>query len=80
MVRERKPEWIKARWPGGERYMEVKRLLREQNLHSVCEEARCPNIGECFNAGTATFMILGDICTRASVGAGVRGHHLGEPR
>ncbi len=65
MVRERKPEWIKARWPGGERYMEVKRLLREQNLHSVCEEARCPNIGECFNAGTATFMILGDICTRA---------------
>jgi lipoic acid synthetase len=65
MVRERKPEWIKARFPGGERFMEVKRLLREQGLHSVCEEARCPNIGECFNAGTATFMILGDICTRA---------------
>ncbi len=65
MVRERKPEWIRARWPGGERFMEVKRLLREHDLHSVCEEARCPNIGECFNAGTATFMILGDICTRA---------------
>jgi lipoyl synthase len=65
MVRERKPEWIKARFPGGERFMEVKRLLREQGLHSVCEEARCPNIGECFNSGTATFMILGDICTRA---------------
>lgn len=65
MVVERKPEWIRARFPGGERFMEVKRLLREQGLHSVCEEARCPNIGECFNAGTATFMILGDICTRA---------------
>lgn len=65
MIRERKPEWIRARWPGGERFMDVKRLLREHNLHSVCEEARCPNIGECFNSGTATFMILGDICTRA---------------
>ncbi|MFN8585920.1 MAG: lipoyl synthase [Dehalococcoidia bacterium] len=65
MVVERKPEWIRARFPGGERFLEVKRLLREQGLHSVCEEARCPNIGECFNAGTATFMILGDVCTRA---------------
>jgi lipoic acid synthetase len=65
VVRERKPEWIRARWPGGERFMEVKRLLREHSLHSVCEEARCPNIGECFNSGTATFIILGDICTRA---------------
>ncbi|MEZ4554239.1 MAG: lipoyl synthase [Dehalococcoidia bacterium] len=65
MVVERKPEWIRARFPGGERFMEVKRLLREEGLHSVCEEARCPNIGECFNAGTATFMILGDVCTRA---------------
>jgi lipoic acid synthetase len=65
MVRERKPPWIRARFPGGERFMQVKRLLREEGLHSVCEEARCPNIGECFNAGTATFMILGDICTRA---------------
>ena len=64
-VRERKPEWIRARFPGGERYMELKRILREGQLHSVCEEARCPNIGECFNAGTATFMILGDTCTRA---------------
>ena len=64
-VRERKPEWIRARFPGGERYLELKRVLRAEGLHSVCEEARCPNIGECFNAGTATFMILGDICTRA---------------
>ncbi len=65
MVRERKPEWIRARFPAGERFMEVKHLLREHNLHTVCEEARCPNIGDCFNAGTATFMILGDTCTRA---------------
>jgi len=64
-VHEHKPEWIRARFPGGERFNEIKRILREQELHSVCEEARCPNIGECFNAGTATFMILGDICTRA---------------
>ncbi len=64
-VHERKPEWIRAKWPGGERFMEMKQLLREQDLHTVCEEARCPNIGECFNGGTATFMILGDICTRA---------------
>ena len=61
----RKPRWLKARFPAGERFSEIKTLLREQELHTVCEEARCPNIGECFNAGTATFMILGDICTRA---------------
>ena len=51
--------------PSGERYAEIKTLMRERQLHTVCEEARCPNIGECFNAGTATFMILGDVCTRA---------------
>ena len=61
----RKPRWLKARFPAGERFSEIKGLLREQALHTVCEEARCPNIGECFNAGTATFMILGDTCTRA---------------
>ncbi|MEZ4501268.1 MAG: lipoyl synthase [Dehalococcoidia bacterium] len=60
-----KPAWIKARFPAGERYAEVRSLLRDAELHTVCEEARCPNIGECFNAGTATFMILGDTCTRA---------------
>ena len=60
-----KPAWIRSRFPGGERFMELKRLLREESLHTVCEEASCPNIGECFNAGTATFMILGDVCTRA---------------
>ena len=64
-VREHKPGWIRAQWPGGERYERVIELLREGELHTVCEEARCPNIGECFNRGTATFMILGDTCTRA---------------
>ncbi len=64
-LRERKPGWIRAQFPGGQRYGEIKRLLRDETLHTVCEEARCPNIGECFNRGTATFMILGDTCTRA---------------
>jgi len=63
--RSPKPEWLKVRFPAGERYSEMKGLLREHSLHSVCEEARCPNIGECFNAGEATFMILGDVCTRS---------------
>jgi lipoic acid synthetase len=60
-----KPEWLKVRFPAGGRYHEIKSLLREHNLHSVCEEADCPNIGECFNAGEATFIILGDVCTRS---------------
>ncbi len=60
----RKPDWLKVRAPGGHNFMRVKGLLRTLNLHTVCEEARCPNIGECFDNSTATFMILGDICTR----------------
>ena len=64
-TREPKPSWLRVRFPAGERYQEIKGLLREGGLHTVCEEARCPNIGECFNSGTATFMILGDTCTRA---------------
>jgi lipoic acid synthetase len=60
----RKPEWLKVRAPGGENFMRLKGLLRTLNLRTVCEEARCPNIGECFESLTATFMILGDICTR----------------
>ncbi len=61
----RKPAWIRVRGPGSNsRFTEIKRILREQNLHTVCEEASCPNIAECFGKGTATFMILGDICTR----------------
>jgi len=64
-LRGGKPPWLKARFPAGQRFSEITDLLRDQTLHTVCEEARCPNIGECFNAGTATFMILGDTCTRA---------------
>jgi lipoic acid synthetase len=61
----RLPPWLKVRAPGGEGYLRVKGLLRRAALHTVCEEAACPNIGECFEAGTATFLILGDVCTRA---------------
>jgi lipoic acid synthetase len=64
-LRDRKPPWLKVRFPGGPNYLRLKGLLREERLHTVCEEARCPNIGECWEAGTATFMILGDTCTRA---------------
>ena len=60
----RHPSWIKARIPGGGNYAELKKLMRDLQLHTVCEEARCPNIGECWNSRTATFMILGDVCTR----------------
>ena len=60
----RKPDWLKVRAPGGENYATLKKLMRELGLHTVCEEARCPNIGECWNHKTASFMILGDVCTR----------------
>ena len=60
----RHPDWIKVRPPGDSNYLSLKRILREKNLHTVCEEARCPNIGECWAHNTATFLILGDICTR----------------
>jgi lipoic acid synthetase len=59
-----KPPWLKVRAPGGPKYLRLKGLMREWNLHSVCEEAHCPNIGECWEDLTATFMILGDVCTR----------------
>ncbi|MBI5626263.1 MAG: lipoyl synthase [Nitrosomonadales bacterium] len=62
--RLRKPEWIRVKTGSGAGYHEVKRMLRENQMHTVCEEASCPNIGECFGKGTATFMILGDVCTR----------------
>jgi lipoic acid synthetase len=61
----RKPAWLKARVPGGENYSRLRNLIDERKLHTVCEEARCPNMGECWNSGTATFMILGDTCTRS---------------
>ncbi len=60
----RKPAWIRAKAPTGAGVARIKRLLRESGLATVCEEAQCPNLGECFNHGTATFMILGDVCTR----------------
>ena len=61
---ERKPSWLKVKAPGGGNYARLKALMRELNLHTVCEEARCPNIGECWEHKAATFMILGDVCTR----------------
>ena len=64
-IRARKPEWLKVRAPGGPNYLRLQKLMRSQGLHTVCEEAHCPNIGECWESGTATFIILGDVCTRA---------------
>jgi len=61
---ERKPSWLKVKAPGGPNYLRLKHLMRELDLHTVCEEAHCPNVGECWEHGTATFMILGDVCTR----------------
>jgi lipoic acid synthetase len=63
--REPKPAWLKVRAPGSENYLRLKGVMKQLQLHTVCEEARCPNIGECWHHGTATFMILGDVCTRA---------------
>jgi lipoyl synthase len=60
----KKPDWIRVRLGNSQRFQEIKQILRERRLHTVCEEATCPNIGECFGKGTATFMILGDLCTR----------------
>jgi lipoic acid synthetase len=60
----RKPDWIRAKFPGTPEVVRLKKILRENKLHTVCEEANCPNLGECFGNGTATFMIMGDICTR----------------
>jgi lipoic acid synthetase len=60
----RKPPWLKVRAPGGENYAAIKRMMRDRRLHTVCEEAHCPNIGECWEHKAATFMILGDVCTR----------------
>lgn len=60
-----KPDWLKVRAPGSPSYLRLKSIMRDLKLNTVCEEARCPNIGECWNHGTATFMILGDVCTRA---------------
>ena len=81
----KRPDWLKVRLPAGPRYVELKNLMRTMELHTVCEEARCPNIGECWGHGTATFMILGDVCTRACRYCAVTSGKphtldLGEPR
>lgn len=62
---QRKPEWLKVKLPGGTEYNRVKNLMRQHGLHTVCEEARCPNLGECWSKGTATFLLMGDTCTRS---------------
>lgn len=64
-VKEPKPDWIRIKLTTGDNYQEIKNMMRSKTLHTVCEEARCPNIYECWANRTATFMILGDICTRA---------------
>ncbi|MCU0615714.1 MAG: lipoyl synthase [Gemmatimonadaceae bacterium] len=61
---ERKPSWLKVKAPGGPNYLRLTQMMRDLDLHTVCQEAHCPNIGECWEHGTATFMILGDVCTR----------------
>ena len=72
----RHPEWLKVRFPGGKNYNHLKRLVSDNKLHTVCESAHCPNIGECWESGTATFMILGDTCTRR---CGFCAVHTGRP-
>ncbi|NUM89150.1 MAG: lipoyl synthase, partial [Bdellovibrionales bacterium] len=64
LSRRPKPEWLKVRAPGGENFLKIKELMRERRLATVCEEARCPNMGECWGGGTATIMVMGDTCTR----------------
>ena len=65
MTRSPRPDWLKVRLPTGDDYFRLKRIMRDKGLHTVCEEARCPNVAECWGQGTATFMILGDVCTRS---------------
>jgi len=76
-LHERKPEWLKVRLPGGERHAQLTQTFRKLGLHTVCEEARCPNIGECWREGTATIMILGDVCTRGCRFCAVSSGHPG---
>lgn len=74
-----KPEWLKVRMPGGERYTHLKTRARSLKLHTVCEEAHCPNIGECWAGGTATFMVMGDTCTRGCRFCAVKTSRNGTP-
>ena len=78
-MQQNKPPWLKVRAPGGERYTWIKKQARELGLHTVCEEAHCPNIGECWASGTATFMVMSDICTRGCRFCAVNTKRLGPP-
>ncbi|MBI5299029.1 MAG: lipoyl synthase [Deltaproteobacteria bacterium] len=75
----KKPSWLKVSVPGGDRYNQIRSALRSKRLHTVCEEAHCPNIGECWGEGTATFMIMGDVCTRGCKFCAVKTAHKGSP-
>ena len=79
MARTPKPPWLKVKMPGGERYNQIKSRARDLKLHTVCEEARCPNIGECWGGGTATFMVMGGICTRGCSFCAVTTRRSGMP-
>ncbi|HIA01097.1 MAG TPA: lipoyl synthase [Myxococcales bacterium] len=79
MTRRTKPPWLKVRAPGGQRYTQIKSRARSLNLHTVCEEAQCPNIGECWGGGTATFMVMGSICTRGCRFCAVNTRRNGAP-
>ncbi len=78
-MQRNKPSWLKVRAPGGERYTKIKHQARELGLHTVCEEAHCPNIGECWSSGTATFMVMSDICTRGCRFCAVNTKRIGPP-
>ena len=65
VVQQRKPKWLRVKLPTGENYKHVRKLVSEHNLHTICESGNCPNMGECWGEGTATFMILGNVCTRS---------------
>ncbi len=78
-MQRNKPPWLKVKAPGGERYTWIKHQARELGLHTVCEEAHCPNIGECWSSGTATFMVMSDICTRGCRFCAVNTKRIGPP-
>src|SRR6056297_3999006 len=83
---QRRPDWLRVKLPSGEKFKEVSETIQDHSLNTVCSEARCPNMGECWGRGTATFMILGDVCTRScsfcavKTGRPVQGLDWDEPR
>ena len=74
---QRKPSWLKVKIPSGDNFNKINKIIKDNNLHTICKEAKCPNVGECFSHGTATFLILGDICTRNCLYCNV---NFGKPR